>query len=112
MSKKKRKPICRKDFILEGVRSGLTYPQAKAAYAATMRIIERAVLSCAKINFGNVLSITPVERPPREVHKHFQQGPGGVVKKGTKEVYYLGRRFSFRVNVYKKFLDTHELDWL
>ena len=100
---KQRKPLCRKDFLTAYVRAGLTYAQARSAYAASMRLIEGAVLSRTKVNFGNVCSIVPIERPPREVHKNF--------KKGEKEIFYLGRRVEFRVSIYKKFIETRQLEW-
>jgi len=100
---KQRAPICRKDFLTAYVRAGLTYAQARAAYAASMRLMEGAILTRTKVNLGNVCSIVPVERPPREVHKNF--------KKGEREVFYLGRRVEFRVSIYKKFIEERQLDW-
>ena len=97
-----RKPIIRKDFISASVRAGLTYAQAKVAYDATIRIMEEAIMHRRKVYFGNVFSIVPVEKPPRAVHKNFTS---------TKEVYFIGRRFEFKVNVFKKFFDSHQLNW-
>jgi hypothetical protein len=98
----KRKPVIRRDFIAAYVRAGMTYAQARIAYDTTVRVVEDAIVRRKKVCVGNVCSIVPVEKPPREVHKQFGK---------TREVYYLGRRIEFKVSIFKKFFDTHAIDW-
>lgn len=99
---RKRKPVIRRDFIAAYVRSGMTYAQARIAYDTTVRMFEDAIVHRKKVCLGNVCSMVPVERAPKEIHRQFDK---------KKEVYYLGRRVEFKVNIFKKFFDTHAIDW-
>lgn len=98
------KSITRKVFIQRLVRHhGMTYTEAARAYSCLVEVFADAVVTGQKICVGRVLAIKPIKKPPRRVNKGF----GGV-----NQTIHLGTRLGFKVQLYKEFLDKHQLRWV
>lgn len=106
----KTESISRRDFVEKFMQRGIPYAQACAVYEAFCEVFEDAIVNGNKINIGNVCSIAPKRLPPREVHMGCKVTKGGNVVK-SKHIYLLDSRIRYKVNLFKKFKDTHELRW-
>lgn len=103
--------ITRREFVTRFMRdAGLSYLNACRVYDTMVRVVEDGVVSGSKVSFGQVGSIVPVWRKPRELTKHFERRPGNVIVR-SKRTYVLDGRYVYKFNVYKKFKDTHRLNW-
>lgn len=99
------KPIIsvnRIDFVKKFMEMGLTYGKACKVYECMVRVFEDGICSGSRINIGNVCSITPQRKEPRTVRMGFQK---------TAKIYYLGSRIRYRVNLFREFIQTHNLKW-
>lgn len=97
--------INRIDFIRRMVDAGLTFEQSHAAFDAVTQTLEEGIVNRKKINFGRILTVYPVELPPRKVSTNFKQA------NGNRKVYYLGRRVRYRVRLFRQFLSSRSLQW-
>ena len=103
--------VNRREFIAKFMRDcGVTYSQACRIYESMVSVFEDGVVSGSKIRVGRVGALIPVWRKPREVTMHFRVEKGGRVKK-TRRTYTLDGRFVFKFNLYRRFVDTHNLRW-
>ncbi len=103
-------PVCRKDFLKKFVKyGGFTYEQAVKAYDSMVSVFSDAILNGKKINMGNVLSITPEIKEAREVCMPFKNIKNGREK--LERRYFLGRRITYAVNIYKKFFNENNVLW-
>lgn len=106
-----RTPITRLSFVKDMVQSGLTYAQATTAYNAVMSTIADGAVNGQKIYLGQVGVINPTVLPPRQVKMGFTKGPGGkIVRRQTD--YFLDSRMKYSFRMFKKFVQTHELNWV
>lgn len=106
---KKKSNITRKDFIRAFHQAGLTYEQANQAYEAMNGTIASAIQEGVRVSFGSVCSLNPYWKQPKEVVMHFKREGANVVK--TTKTFWLGKRVAYRVNVFKAFIETHQLHW-
>ena len=98
-----KKSIVRQDFLRKFVQVGrVRYEDAAKIYDAMVSVFADAVVTGQKISVGRVLSIKPVKRKARRVNMGFR---------GTNQTIYLGNRLSFKVIVFREFMNRHELDW-
>jgi nucleoid DNA-binding protein len=111
MSSPETSTITRAHFVQKFMQDcGLNYIQANRVYDSMVSTIENGVITGAKITFGRVGAMKPRWRNPRVVNKWFEKKPGGVIERCHKE-YYLGSRIDYTFEIYKKFINTHELHW-
>lgn len=99
-----KKAILRQDFLKKFVQvGGYKYDEAAKIYDAMVSLFADAILSGQKITVGRVLSIRPVKRKARKVNMHFH---------GRKKTIHISDRIVFKVNLYREFLNKHELGWI
>lgn len=91
--------------------SGLSYAQASRVYETMCRQFEDAIVSGSKIRIGRIGAIVPVWKPGREINMHFKRGPDGSVHTGIHRTYYVDGRYTFKFNLYERFVQTHRLRW-
>lgn len=95
--------IIRRDFVARFMRdTGVSYAQACRIYESMCRIFEDGIVNARKIALGNVGALTPVWRPPKDVHKHFDRKPGGKIVR-THKVYSIDGRYAYRFKLYRAF---------
>jgi len=85
---------------------GLTYAQACRVYDTMVGVIEDGITKGSKIGIGKVGAIVPHRRPPRAVSMNCAKSP-----EGTRRVIELGPRIDYRFSLYKRFIETHALEW-
>lgn len=106
-----RKTVNRKDFIARLMQdTGLTYDEAIQVFECLISVIEDAVVNVETVRFGRVGALVPHVRPPREVQMGFRVGKGRQVTK-VRRIYNLDSRIGFRFRLYRRFMETHQLNW-
>jgi nucleoid DNA-binding protein len=89
---------------------GLTYVQACHIYDCMVTVLEDAVVSGGKVNFGRLGCLTPVLMQPRMVTMGFERTADNEVTKRHR-TYFLGRRLNYRFKLYREFVKKHALNW-
>lgn len=90
------------------MQAGLTYDQACMAYSSMLTTMEDAIVNRDKVCLGNIGSLAPILRPPRDIAMSFVRGPGNRLSK-TKRVFHLEERTDYRFSFFKKFAGRHGL---
>jgi len=90
------------------MQAGLTYDHACTAYSSMLTTMEDAIANRDKIYLGNIGSLTPIVRPPRDIAMSFVREKGDRLSK-TKRVFHLEERTDYRFRVFKKFAGKHGL---
>lgn len=102
--------ITQETFIGRMVERGLSYEMAHEAYAAFMETVADGIINGEKINLGKVCSIMPVRKAPRTYKMGFERTTEGVHK--VKREYHKGTTISWKLNIFKSFVNTHGLNWV
>lgn len=103
--------VTRREFVQKFMRAcGMTYSEACRAYEAMCATFEHGVVTGSKIRIGRVGSLMPVWQKPREITMHFKVTKGRQLVR-TKRRYAMGGRYVFKFELYKQFVDTHQLRW-
>ena len=105
------KTINRRDFVNRLMRDcGMSFLQASQVFDAVCEVVADGVVSGARIRFGRLGVLQPVWRQPKAVHKGFRVTKGREIVK-QKHVYFLGKRISYSLKIYKGFMNSHSLHW-
>lgn len=107
----KNESITRLDFIRDLMGAGLSYDSATRAYTATMSTIANGVVNGQKVNLGTVGCLNPSIQPPRQVRMGFERQCNNQVIHRIRE-FSLDSRLRYKFRLFKKFVETHELNWL
>lgn len=103
--------VTRREFIARFVRDiGVSYAQATRMYDCMCNVFEDGIVRGSKIRVGQVGSLTPVWRPPREIKMHFKVGKGKKVIRAQR-TYVMDGRYVYKFNLYQHFINTHALRW-
>jgi len=112
MNPKKSATVDRRAFVTRFMgESNLTYAQACSVYETMCRIVEDGVVTGSKIRLGKVGAIVPVWKPGRDHHMHFRVGKGKKIETGIHRTYHIDGRYTFKFNLYKQFMNSHQLRW-
>jgi len=112
MSLAENPTIDRRAFVTRFMsESGLSYAQACRVYDTMCRTFEDGIVTGSKIRIGKIGAIVPVWKPGRDIHKHFEVGKGRTIKTGIHKTYFVGERYTFKFNLYDRFVQTHQLKW-
>jgi hypothetical protein len=112
MSSEANTTIDRRAFVTRFMsESGLSYADACRVYETMCRTFEDGIVTGSKIRIGKVGAIVPVWKPGREINMHFKRGKGQVIETGVHRTYYIDGRYTFKFNLYDRFVQTHQLKW-
>lgn len=104
--------VDRKAFIARFMsESGLSYAQACRVYETMCRAFEDGVVTGSKIRIGKLGAIVPIWKPGRDHHMHFRVAKGRKVETGIHRTYHIDGRYTFKFNLYRQFVNTHQLRW-
>lgn len=95
-------------FMSEG---GLSYTQACRVYETMCRTFEDGIVTGSKVRIGRIGAIVPQWKPGREINMHFKVGKKRAVQRGIHRTFYVDGRFTFKFNLYERFVQTHSLKW-
>lgn len=103
----------RNEFVEKYMRQGFSYREAVSAYKATCELFGDAIMAGAKINIGNVCTLNPQWRNPREVKMHFtrEKRDGKIVVTSNQRTYHLDRRLSYTMKIFDSFKNSHPFHW-
>ena len=104
------KAINRADFVRRYMTDcGLTYVQACYIFDVMVSIMEDAVVTGTKVNFGRLGTLTPIRKAPRTYTMGFKRIKGATIP--CRRVYEVGSKVDYKFKVYKEFLKKHSLNW-
>lgn len=101
--------VKRSDFVKKLMQAGMSYEDSKKAYRSFVAVLEDAVVSGSRVNFGRLGALKPIARKSRSVHMGFER-KGNTMRK-TSKTYFLGRRITYKFQIYARFANSHELNW-
>ncbi len=105
-----RKSINRNDFISAFMRScGVTFSQACLLFDTMVSVFQDGMVNGAKIRIGRLGALDPVRHEPKTVHMSFRRTKEGLVRQ--RHVYFLDQRIAYKVQIYRRFINTHNLHW-
>lgn len=103
--------VTRADFIKNLAKvPGMSYVQAGTAYDSFIKTIEDGICSGDKIQLSRVGAIVPVKLDPRPVSMGFRRGEGNTIEHVSR-TYFLGTRIKYKFKLFKRFVESHTLDW-
>jgi nucleoid DNA-binding protein len=105
----KPSPITRLNFVHDMMEVGLSYDQSLKAYNAVMSTIANGVVNGQRVYLGNIGCLNPSVQPPRQVIMGFDRKGGKVTRKQRE--FSLDSRLRYKFRLFKKFVETHELNW-
>lgn len=103
--------IRRKDFVDRFMRQcNMSFTDACRAFDCMCEVMKDGVVNGAKIRMGKLGVLHPSWSASKEVHMGVRVVKGRrYVRK--KHVYFLSKRLNYRLRIFRKFLETHELNW-
>ena len=108
---KTKAPVSRHDIIKNMMDNGLSYSQSSVAYNVFIESIASGAVNGQKIHLGQVGALTPHIHQPKTVKMSFSRESGGVVDRSTQREYHIDTRLTYKFKLFKKFLQTHQLNW-
>lgn len=103
--------VNRRDFVSRIMRQcGLSYVRASQVFNCLCDVVGDAVIHGNAVRLGRVGLLKPVRHSPKTVHKGFIMGPKREIIK-NRHVYFMDSRLSWRLKVYRTFIDSHSLHW-
>ena len=103
--------IKRKDFVERFMHQcDMSFSDACRAFECMCDTMKDGVVNGSHIRLGKLGVLRPVWHAPKEVHLGVRQIKGRKYVK-QKHVYFLGKRISYDLRIYRKFIDNHQLHW-